>query len=145
MHACLIRGNGHRGDATLVQYHGPTIEGVVASVLPGDRLDGVSPIDRDELSCREHHPFVAFAADHFTGGLAWAPESTGADTTAVFCVEIGIERANEIAMVSVDRSPANIDAAQTMAARMEHEGTRWALRARPWNMPATARGTASGV
>ena len=98
---------------------GPIIERVVARVLPGDRLDGLTHIGIDELSYRKHHKYVTIVIDHLTGRVVWAREGKSADTLIEFFVELGIERANKLEVVSIDMSPAYIDAVRTMAPHVE--------------------------
>lgn len=93
---------------------GPLIERVVARAAPADRLDGLTHIGVDELSYRKHHKYITIVVDHRSGRVVWAREGKSAATLIEFFQELGIERANQIEVVSIDMSAAYIDAVRTM-------------------------------
>lgn len=94
---------------------GAIIGRVVARLLPGDRLDGLTHIGVDELSYRKHHKYVTIVIDHITGRVVWAREGKNADTLKAFFDELGSKRCAQIEAVTIDMSQAYISAVEESA------------------------------
>lgn len=88
---------------------------LVARLLPGDRLDGLTHIGVDELSYRKHHKYVTIVVDHVTGRVVWAREGKNADTLLAFLEELGPERCALLQAVTMDMSQAYISAVSEAA------------------------------
>ena len=91
-----------------------TVGAIVARVVdryrPGDQLDGLTHIGVDELSYRKHHQYVTVVIDHVNERVVWARPGKSADTLGEFFKELGPERCEKIASVTMDMSPAYIAA-----------------------------------
>lgn len=68
----------------------------------GDRLANLYRIGIDEISYRRHHKYVVVVVDHDTGRLVWARPGRKADTVREFFEELGIERCEQLELVSAD-------------------------------------------
>ncbi|MEJ7731455.1 MAG: ISL3 family transposase [Polyangiaceae bacterium] len=94
---------------------GSIIQRVVARLGPKDLLDGLTQIGIDELSYRKHHEYITIVTDHGTGRVVWAAPGKSAETLRQFFRELGAERAAKLEVVTIDMSPAYIEAVREMA------------------------------
>lgn len=89
---------------------GRIVERVVARLAPLDRLKDVYHIGIDELSYRRHHKYITVIVDHVRGRVIWVAEGKSAATVDKFFEELGPERASLLQTVTMDMSPAYIEA-----------------------------------
>jgi len=94
---------------------GNIIQRVVKRLGPTDLLDGLTQIGIDELSYRRHHEYLTVVTDHGTGRVVWAAPGKNADTARRFFRELGAERSAKLVAVTIDMSPAYIEAVREMA------------------------------
>jgi len=83
---------------------------VVDRLRPGDPLDGLTHIGVDELSFRKHHSYVTVVIDHVHERVVWARRGKSAETLGEFFKDLGPERSEKLASVTMDMSPAYIAA-----------------------------------
>jgi transposase len=88
---------------------------VVARLGPMDRFKDVYHIGIDELSYRRHHKYITVIVDHIRGRVIWAAEGKNAATVDKFFEKIGPERASLLQTVTMDMSPAYIEAVSRCA------------------------------
>jgi transposase len=98
---------------------GPIVERVLARLGPVDRLAGLTHVGIDELSYRRHHKYITVVVDHVTSKVVWAAEGKSAATVDRFFAELGTERAAAIKTVTMDMSPAYIEAVGRGAPRAQ--------------------------
>jgi len=98
---------------------GHIVERVVGRLGPKDLLDDLTQIGIDELSYRKHHEYITIVTDHGTGRVVWAARGKSAETVRQFFRELGAERAARLTLVTIDMSPAYIEAVREMAPRAE--------------------------
>ncbi len=89
---------------------GRVVMRVVARMLPGSRLDGLTHIGVDELSYRRHHEYVTVVVDHLRGEVVWAHPGKNAETLKLFFASLGPERTAQLEAVTIDMSAAYIKA-----------------------------------
>jgi transposase len=89
---------------------GQIVKRVVQRYHPGDPLDGLTAIGIDEISYRKGHKYVTTITDHNTGRIVWAKEGKNAETLKSFFEELGDNRCQKIAAVTMDMSEAYISA-----------------------------------
>ena len=89
---------------------GQIIERVVARLGPADRLEDLEYIGLDELSYRRHHEYITTVVDHVGSKVVWAAKGKSAATVDEFFKALGPERAAKLKGVTVDMSPAFIEA-----------------------------------
>jgi len=87
-----------------------TVGGIIARVverkLDKDRLEQLYVIGIDEVSYRKGHKYVSVIADHRTGDPAWIAEGKSRETVGAFFDELGPERSEKVAIVTMDMSAA---------------------------------------
>ena len=83
---------------------GRIITRVMATGLDPSRLDGLFEIGVDEVSWRKHAKFLTLVSDHRRRKIVWGEEGRDATTLDQFFSELGKERANKLAAVSMDMS-----------------------------------------
>jgi transposase len=96
---------------------GNIVERVVHRLGPTDLLDGLTHIGIDELSYRRHHEYVTIVTDHATGRVVWASPGKSAETLRDFFRALGAARVAKLEVVTIDMSPAYIEAVREMAPR----------------------------
>jgi transposase len=87
---------------------------VVADNLDEDRFDGVVHIGVDEISYRRGHHYLTVVVCHDTGRVVWAEEGRSKETLRHFFQEIGPERCEQIAAVSMDMTSIYREATREM-------------------------------
>ena len=81
---------------------GRIVERVVARKLDKERLDELFEIGLDEVSYRKGHKYLSVIADHRTGDPVWLGEGRSRDTVGKFFDELGPERSEKVAVVTMD-------------------------------------------
>jgi transposase len=94
---------------------GTIIERVVKRERRKDPLEGLTHIGIDELSYKKHHHYITVVVNLLTGAVVWAHTGKNADTVKQFFKDLGPERSGEIELVTIDMSPAYIEAVQGCA------------------------------
>lgn len=89
---------------------GRILERVVDRHGRENRLEGLAVIGIDEISYRRHHKYLTVVIDHESGELVWAKPGKSADTLRTFFDELGPLRCAELEAITIDMSPAYIQA-----------------------------------
>jgi transposase len=89
---------------------GGIIERVIGRLGPSDRLADLFHIGIDELSYRRHHKYITVVVDHIQTKVVWAAEGKSAATVDKFFENLGSARASQLDTVTMDMSPAFIEA-----------------------------------
>jgi len=80
---------------------GRIVERVVAERLDPRRLDGLVYVGVDEVSYRRRHRYLTVVVDHGAGHIVWLKKGRNAQTLQAFFAELGPERCQQIAAVSI--------------------------------------------
>jgi len=91
---------------------GRAFEGVVATELDPDRLEGLFRIGVDEISWRKHHKYLTLVVHHDRGKVIWGAKGKEAVTLDTFFDELGPERSAQLAAVSLDLGSAFLKSVQ---------------------------------
>ena len=110
--AWLAREMNKTAVTRLAKIAWPTVGTIVARVvgreLDPDRLEQLYVIGLDEVSYRKGHKYLSVIADHRTGDPAWIAEGRSRETVGKFFDELGPERSEKVAVVTMDMSAAYI-------------------------------------
>ena len=71
----------------------------------------------DEVRYRKGHKYASVVADHRTGDPAWIAEGKSRKTVSTFFDELGPERSEKVAIVTMDMSAAFIEEVKACARR----------------------------
>lgn len=94
---------------------GTIVERVVERNLDENRLDQLYVIGIDEVSYRKGHKYLSVIADHRTGDPAWITEGRSRESVGKFFDELGTERSEKIAVVTMDMAGAYIEEVRARA------------------------------
>jgi transposase len=94
---------------------GTIVERVVGRNLDENRLEQLYIIGIDEVSYRKGHKYLSVIADHRTGDPAWIAEGRSRETVGKFFDELGTERSEKIAVVTMDMAGAYIEEVRARA------------------------------
>jgi len=112
--AYLLQAQNNSAVAKTMRISWPTVGSiarrVVDRVMEADALDDLTVIGIDEVSYRRHHEYVTVIVDHLRGRVVWARRGKSAATVKQFFDDLGPERAEKIRVVTIDMSPAYIQA-----------------------------------
>lgn len=104
--AWLARQMNKTAVAALAKVSWPTvgtiIERFVARTIDKKRLDDLFVIGLDEVSYQKGHKYLTVVANHATGVPVWMAEGRSQKTLGSFFDELGQERANQVAIVTMD-------------------------------------------
>lgn len=75
---------------------------VVSRKLDEKRLHQLYRIGLDEVSYRKGHKYLSVVADHATGDAVWLGEGRSQETIGTFFAQLGEERSEKLAAVSMD-------------------------------------------
>jgi transposase len=94
---------------------GAIVERVVERNLDEKRLEQLYVIGIDEVSYRKGHKYLSVIADHRTGDPAWIAEGRSRESVGKFFDELGTERSEKIAVVTMDMAGAYIEEVRARA------------------------------
>jgi transposase len=94
---------------------GSIIARVVERKLDKERLEQLYVIGIDEVSYRKGHKYLSVVADHLTGEPAWIGEGRSRQSVGKFFDELGSERSEKVAIVTMDMCAAYIEEVRARA------------------------------
>jgi transposase len=94
---------------------GSIIARVVGRKLDADRLEQLYVIGIDEVSYRKGHKYLSVIADHRSGDPAWIAEGRSRETVGKFFDELGPERSEKVAIVTMDMCAAYVEEVKARA------------------------------
>jgi transposase len=89
---------------------GEIVGRLVARLGPADRLEGLEYIGIDELTYRRHHKYITTVVDHIARKVVWVGEGKSVATVDAFFKALGPKRSAQLKSVTIDMSPAYIEA-----------------------------------
>jgi transposase len=98
---------------------GNIIERVVGRTLNEDRLNELYAIGVDEVAYRKGHKYLTVIADHLAGDPVFVTEGRTREAVGQFFDELGPERAEQVAVVTMDMAAPYIEEVKERAPNAE--------------------------
>ena len=110
--AWLAREMNKTAVATLTKISWPTVGTIIRRFVERNidkkRLDDLFVIGLDEVSYRKGHKYITVVANHVSGAPVWMAEGRSQQVLGTFFDELGKERGEKLATVSMDMAAAYI-------------------------------------
>ena len=110
--AWLAREMNKTAVAALAKISWPTVGTIISRFVERNidkkRLEDLFVIGLDEVSYRKGHKYITVVANHATGAPVWMAEGRSQKVLGTFFDELGKERGEKLAIVSMDMAAAYI-------------------------------------